>query len=47
MEVLDKFEMHDSYGAEEKMKIHIQKTVKRLKEMKASNVKNWRNEDEL
>jgi len=47
MEILDRFEMHDSSGVEEKMKIHIQKTVKRLKEMQSSNIENWRDEDEL
>ncbi len=47
MEILDRFEAHDSSGAEEKMKIHIQKTVKRLKEMQSLNIDNWGNEDEL
>ena len=40
MEILDKFENHDPYGAEEKMKIHIQKTIKRLREMQSLNIEN-------
>ena len=35
MEILDRFETHDPFGAEEKMRIHIQKTVKRLREMQS------------
>lgn len=39
IEILNSFEMHDPSAAEETMKVHIQKTVQKLREMQSSSVK--------